>query len=374
MSSNKTLVILSPAFPRNAEETYWVPSQQLMVKALQRNFPQLRIIVLALLYPYESSEYTWNGIEVISFNGNSKRKLSRPLLWLSVRRKLKAIHHATSITGIISFWCGECAFIGNQFAKRYSIRHISWICGQDARKTNKWVRFIKPKANELVAMSSFLANEFFKNHKIKPAHVVANAIDPSTFPAVDTNSKDVDILGVGSFEPLKQYDVFINIIHSLKQSIPYIQALHCGIGKEKNKIEELITQLSLGKNVQLLGGKPHADIIRLMQRTKVFLHPSEYEGFSTVCLEALYAGAHVISFCYPLDHPVEHWHVVHSEKEMVAKALAILQNAKTDYSPIFLHSMDDSAKEIMQLIEPDTAKKENKHGDYVNTSHGQAYK
>jgi hypothetical protein len=88
-----------------------------------------------------------------------------------------------------------------------------------------------------------------------------------------------------------------------------------------------------------------------MQRTKIFLHTSNYEGFSTVCIEAMYAGAHVISFCYPLDHPVPHWHVVNNAEEMTAKAIELLQDAGTAYEPVLLYSMDDSARSIMKLFD-----------------------
>ena len=88
-----------------------------------------------------------------------------------------------------------------------------------------------------------------------------------------------------------------------------------------------------------------------MQQAKILLHPSSYEGFSTVLLEALDAGAHVISFCYPFDKPVPHWYVVNSRDEMTARAIQILLDPNTEYKPVLLHSMDDSARAFMNLFE-----------------------
>ena len=350
MKNKKTLIILSPAFPENEAADYWVPSQQLMVKALKKNYPGLHVIVIALLYPYSCARYTWNGVEVISFDGTHRRKLKRVRLWYDVWKKMKSIYQENEVIGILSFWCGECAFIGNYFAKGRSLKHFIWICGQDARSTNNWVRFIRPKKEQLMAMSSFLMNEFYKNHKIKPQHIVSNAIDPGMFHAMPGATRDIDVLGAGSFEPLKQYDVFVRVIKDLSKEIVALQARHCGIGRERKKIEAQVMQLSLEKNLQLLGGKSHDEVLQLMHRTNVFLHTSNYEGSSTVCLEALNAGAHVVSFCYPLDYPVSHWHVVKSEKEMTEKALEILQDQHIEYTPILLYRMDDSAKEVMSLI------------------------
>jgi glycosyltransferase involved in cell wall biosynthesis len=88
-----------------------------------------------------------------------------------------------------------------------------------------------------------------------------------------------------------------------------------------------------------------------MQRSKLFLHTSRYEGCSTVCLEALYAGAQVISFCYPFDHPVPHWHVVSDAEAMIAKAKELLQDPDTSiYTGIVKHSMEESAKAVMELF------------------------
>lgn len=351
MKGNRTLIVLSPAFPENEAATYWVPSQQLMVKALKRNFPELNIIVLATLYPYKISEYEWYDIPVSSFNGTHRRKLKRIGLWKDISGKLKSIYSTKSVIGILSFWCGEFAFIANLFAKRYSLPHYIWICGQDARKLNRWVKFIRPGEDQLMAMSGSLVNEFYKSHGIKPKYIVPNAIDPSTFPEQHSTQRDIDILGAGSFEPLKRYDLFTSIVKSIQETIPGINVFHCGIGREREKTEALIEKFSLQNSFRLLGGKKQEEILALMQRTKIFLHTSSYEGFSTVCLEALYAGAHVISFCYPLSYQVPHWHVVTTAEEMTTKVLEILRCRQPDHSSILLFRMDESAKMIMSLFD-----------------------
>jgi glycosyltransferase involved in cell wall biosynthesis len=349
-TDDKTLVILTPAFPANESETYWIPFLQLMVKGLKQNSPELNIIVLAFLYPEREFTYRWNDVQVISFGGMHKNKLRHFLLWLKTWKALKNIHRQHRIIGMFSAWCGECAFIGKYFAKKHSLKHISWICGQDALKTNKWVRFIRPHSNELVAMSPFLTREFYKNHGIKPDHVIPNAIDPGMYVHNAKAERRIDILAAGSLVPLKQYDQFVEVVSEIKKSGIPIQAMHCGDGSEKERLESLINNLDLEKNLQLLGSKKHEEVIELMQQTKLFLHTSSFEGFGGVCLEALYAGAHVISFHYPLDNPVPHWHVAANKKEMVTKALAILKDQNTDYSPVLVYSMDDSARMLMQLF------------------------
>ncbi|MFI5125168.1 MAG: glycosyltransferase, partial [Chitinophagales bacterium] len=92
------------------------------------------------------------------------------------------------------------------------------------------------------------------------------------------------------------------------------------------------------------------EVLQWMGRCKLLLHPSSYEGFSTVCLEALYSGAHVVSFCDPMIGDVPHWHIVKNEEEMTAMALKIMQDPDTDFSSELIYSMNDSAGELMKLF------------------------
>ena len=80
-----------------------------------------------------------------------------------------------------------------------------------------------------------------------------------------------------------------------------VKAVLIGEGPERMKLQSLITALGLQSNISLTGELSHPEVLQWMQRTKIFLHPSSYEGFGVVCIEALHAGAHVISFVKPMD-------------------------------------------------------------------------
>src|SRR5215208_2814234 len=100
----ETLIILTPAFPKNHLETIWLPPQQILVKELKSQFPQLNIIVLSFLYPYTETEYDWHNIKIIPFDGMHKRKLRRLQLWRNIWRKLNESRKAHNVIGILSFW------------------------------------------------------------------------------------------------------------------------------------------------------------------------------------------------------------------------------------------------------------------------------
>ena len=343
-------MILSPAFPASESETVWVRPKQLFVRKLQEHFPYLNIIILAFNYPLHNQQYLWRGIKVISFNGLHNRKLKRLLLWVKVWRKLRKLHSIHRNMDILSFWCGECALIGRHFAAQNNLRHLTWISGMDAKKENKLIKLIRPREKELVSMSVFLQKQFFKNHHLKPAHTIPIGIDCCEFGLTNCD-RDIDILGVGTLNPFKQYDIFIDVIKNVSDSFPGIKAVICGEGTDRDRLQKLIISKGLEKNISLAGLVPHQEVLGMMQRSKIFLHPSSYEGFGAVCLEALYAGAEVVSFCNPMELQVDRWHIVEESSQMKQKVLELLRESKWEQSRVLLYSMDDTVKAMMKLFD-----------------------
>jgi glycosyltransferase involved in cell wall biosynthesis len=349
IEGRKTLIILTPGFPANEEDTTCLPAQQSFVRSLNKLFPEVQIIILSFEYPFFKSEYLWYNNKTIAFGGRNKKHIFRFLLWRKVWKKLKIINQQENIIGLLSFWCTETALIGKFFARKNKRKHFCWLLGQDARKGNKHVRRVNPTGEELIALSDFIANEFYKNYRIFPLHVIPIGIDPSQFPT-KAHQRDIDILGVGSLIGLKQYDIFIKIILQLKRIFPNIRAAICGKGGEQTTLKSLIISSKLEENVSLLGEKPHHEVLALMQRSKIFLHPSAYEGFGVVCLEALFAGAQVISFCNPANQKIDHWHIVKTEVEMIGKSVELLNSSSTDFTSVLPFPMDNTTKEIMKLF------------------------
>jgi glycosyltransferase involved in cell wall biosynthesis len=347
--NTKTLIILSPGFPKDEADNTCLPLQQSLVKSLNKNYDKLKIIILAFEYPFTKASYKWNGNTVICFNAWKKGKIKKVSIAFSVWRTLNQLKRKYSIVGIFSFWYSYGALIGKCFAKKNTIKHYIWILGQDAKRENKYVRWLKPQPNELVALSEFAANEFYKNHSVLPSHIIPPGIDPSQF-AKKPNERDIDISGAGSLIALKQYNIFIEVIFKLKKIFPGIKTMICGKGIDEKNLKELINSSELNENVFLTGEMQHAEVLSLMQRTKIFLHPSAYEGFGVACLEALYAGCHVISFIKPMHNDTDHWHIVETKEEMVKKAVELLETTGTEYTKVLPYTIDDCAKNIIQLF------------------------
>jgi glycosyltransferase involved in cell wall biosynthesis len=348
-NNQQVLVILTPGFPENESDTSCLPFIQSLIRTINKDFSFIKIIVISFQYPFTSAEYLWNDNTVFSFGGRNKGKLSRRFLWFRVWRKLKRIKAENNVIGLFSLWLGECALTGHRFGKKFGIPHYCWIAGQDAKAGNKFISKIKPSSNELVAISDFIADEFFKNYLIRPAHVIPNGIERELFENV-SYQRTIDVLGAGSLIPLKRYDIFIDCIFQIKKSLPHICSIIAGKGQQSQALEKKIRERDLENNIILNSEMQHQNLLLLMQQSKVFLHPSSYEGFSMVCLEALYAGCHVISFCKPMNRDFENWHVVKTEEEMIGKTLEILTYPAFAYKPVLPYSINKTAEAVLALF------------------------
>jgi len=349
-NKSDTLIILTPGFPEDEADSTCIPPQQIFVRVLKEDNPQLNIIILTFHYPFFSARYQWNGVDVISFGGERKGRIFRKVMGLRVWVELKKINKEYHIIGLLSFWLGKCAFIGSWFAKKYHLTHYCWILGQDAKAGNKYVRRISPKGRSLIALSDFIAYEFHKNYGILPQHIIPVGIDTSLFAEV-MPEKNIDIIGAGSFIPLKQYNIFVEVIKLLKEDFPDIKTCICGDGPEMMRLLELIDKMDLKDNIKLLGRQSHTQVLALMQKSKVFLHTSNYEGFGAVCLEALYAGAQVVSFVKPMNATIENWHSVEDKENMVHVLKHILQNPESEHLSILPYSIHDNAKAAIKLFD-----------------------
>lgn len=344
----QTLVVLTPGFPDGEGDTTCLPERQTLMRELQRSFPGVHFVVLSFHYPYKSATYSWYGMEVTSFNGRNRGRLERLRTWYRVYRQLNQIRRERDVIGLLSFWLGECGFFGTVYARRYGLKHYCWMLGQDARPGNKYFRLTLPRARSLIALSDALAEEVKKNYGVAPAHVIPPGIDRRALKR-EVHERDIDILGVGSLIPLKQYDLFVAVVQAIAAQLPHLKVVLCGKGPEKKALRQLIRQGGLEGIIELVGERPHPEVLQLMQRAKVLLHTSSYEGWSSVCMEALAMGAHVVSFCQPMRETIPHFHIVATEEEMSERVLALLLNAHLDQGPVVPFPIERSARQLMRL-------------------------
>ena len=105
----------------------------------------------------------------------------------------------------------------------------------------------------------------------------------------------------------------------------------------------------MDKIITLAGEVSHPELLRMLQRSRIFLHTSNYEGFGIVCLEALYAGAQVVSFVRVMKTDIG----IHVAKDLddIIRIVDNLLNPEMGYAQHSLpYSADSTVAKFMQLI------------------------
>lgn len=347
MKKNSTLLILIPGFAKNENDSTCIPFSQSFIKTLNKYYPSASIIIIALDYPSKEN-YHWFGNEVRPLNGKKYKGVTRLFKWFKLYRQIRLIHKTTSLLGILSFWCDEHAMIGHYYSKWHKLKHYCWLQGQDAREGNPALKYFRPSADELIALSDSLQEEFKRNYGIVSAKIIPAAVYEEEFPT-EVSERTIDIIGVGSLITLKRFDLFIEVIENIRQIFPAVKAVIIGSGSEKERLENLIKLKRLENTVTLLGELDHKEVLINMQQSKILLHTSSYEGYGMVCLEALYAGCQVVSFVSPEKRKIENWHIVDTREAMITKCTDLLNMNSHIYKKVLPMTIEKITADIMQL-------------------------
>lgn len=104
---------------------------------------------------------------------------------------------------------------------------------------------------------------------------------------------EVAIIQVARLNVLKDHPTAIRAMAQLVTHAPRAKLLVVGDGEERQKIESLIGELGISRNIQLLGTR--RDIPRLLAAADVFLLSSISEGIPLTLIEAMAAGLPCVS-------------------------------------------------------------------------------
>ncbi len=288
------LLWVTPGFAAHEDDTTCIPPMQLLALALRaRGIP---LSIIALEYPFRSDPYHWHGIPVYPCNGRNRA-------WLRWRSHARAgqfaqkIHQQAAITGVHSFWLGQAWALGQQWAKRWQWPHTTTLMGQDVLLANnaRYLRRIGPKdAERLVALTDFHARAMQSEVGILPQTIIPWGIVPLDEPVPDAGARPIDVLGVGSLLPVKDWAQWLRTVAEIRKEMPHLRAVLVGAGPERARLQALCQALGLGDCVVFEGNVPRPNVLALMRQSKVLLHTARFESFGFVLTEAASAGCAVV--------------------------------------------------------------------------------
>ncbi len=330
------IVFLTPGFATSEKDSTAIPALQVFLKSLRKSLPNYKMTIIAFQYPFSNIKYNWNSIEVIPLMGKNKIH-KKPYTWYTALKTLKKIHCENPISTIHSFWIGECSLIGQKFASKHKLPHITTIMGQESVKKPLFYRLLNPQRTILVSLSENHMNDI-KTTLGLPSQIIPWFIEPDEFPEIDTSS--IDILGVGSLNKVKNYESFINIIFDLKKIYPEIKAEILGSGILHSHLQNKIDKLKLQNNVTLTGLVSRETVLKKMSKSRILLHTSDYESFGLVFSEAHFSGMKIVSKNVGASKSSAHWKVCNSDIEMTDACAYFLLQSQVK-KRILLHSKKD---------------------------------
>lgn len=338
-------MFLTPGFAKSENDSTTIPALQVFLKSIRKALPNATLTLLTFQFPFTKKKYHWNGIQVIPLNGQNKR-LKKLWTWKKAAKTLKKLHKKQKIATVHSFWIGECSRIGQQFASKYNVNHIVTVMGQDASVKNSFAKDLIGTNAKIVTLCKNHQTALTKTYNI-PSSIIPWHLDVANFPQLQENT--IDILGVGSLNTIKNYPDFIDIIANIAKTHNNLNVVIIGDGILRNSIETKIKNLHLENTITLLGELPRTEVFQKMAQSKILLHTSIYESFGFVFLEALYAGAHIVSYNVGLAKPASHWHVGYDIHQLTDACKSILSRENEQKKRTVLSSETETITAYLSL-------------------------
>jgi glycosyltransferase involved in cell wall biosynthesis len=345
----KHFLFIVPMFPKNEEEDHIMPFITQFTKqfAYQKN---VKIDIISLLFPIGNSYAVNEQITVYPMGSGYLRTYKFIPFYIKAIRKAIQLNRENKYTGILSFWYRECALIGKFTSLLIRKKQIVWMLGQDVKKDNKFIPFLRIKKQNIVMLSAQQRDLFYKNHGIYIDKIANIAIDRALFPELNKNIRTIDVLGVGNLGAVKNYSFFIDIVAELKTEFPDIKVAICGDGEEREKLLQKIEHLQLQDTIILKGALSHQETLLQMNNSKVFLHTAIAEGAGGVLHEALYSGCSVVSTIAIEDTENLDCFYYSQNKSEIAKKIAYYLKTNIPHPRVEKFKMEDSVNLLFDLL------------------------
>jgi 1,2-diacylglycerol 3-alpha-glucosyltransferase len=354
MKPGKHILILTPGFAENEADKTCIPMLQGYLLSYAAHFPEDTLSVIAFHYPFAKRNYKWNGISIYSINGRNRPIPWRFLTWRRAIDQFKRISTIKNVDVIHSFWLNECALVGQYLAKKKKVRHISTSMGQDCRPENKYLRFLKLKDIFVVCLSAFMADLLLQTTLKKADSIIPFGLKPIS--DIPIYPRQIDIMGVGSIVPVKNYGVFIDIIKALLPEFPELRCMLIGNQPDREELMLVKKSISLAnlENHVILRGQVEPELVMdYMRRAKIFLHTSLYEGQGLVFGEALACGMHVVSFDVGHTYP-EKTYICKDKDQMIDTLRKLLYQKLLSFEPVMHETMKDTSDAYHHLYHSKT--------------------
>lgn len=163
-------------------------------------------------------------------------------------------------------------------------------------------RYIASFGSTVISVSSTTSTRFRKEFGRHPDCIIPNGIDTANLNSVSPSPVKSDLIFVGRLIKEKNARLLVQALSILISDHPDIQLIILGDGPERDMIRSQVRDLSLERNVTIIGFLENHDVvITFMKSSKVFVLPSTREGFGIAALEALGCGLPIVTINHPAN-------------------------------------------------------------------------
>lgn len=131
---------------------------------------------------------------------------------------------------------------------------------------------------------------YFNSFNEVPVRWQHSGIDPVFFDTVVDRVRSYDVISVGSFVPIKNFDLIVKIAFLM----PNAKFIMIGDGLQKNLIEATCRSQAIS-NITFVGHLTPSEVAQQLRNARIFLSTSFAEGTPTALLEAMACGLAVVT-------------------------------------------------------------------------------
>ncbi len=151
------------------------------------------------------------------------------------------------------------------------------------------IKKIVENTDLVVAGSNSTMDSLIKNYKCKNIVLIPNGIDPVPS-IIEKTAKKYDIIYMGRIVSIKHLEHLLEAVLIIKKKMPNVSVVIAGEGPLKEKLISLTDKLGINNSVKFIGNITEELKYKFLASGKIFVLPSEREGFSISSLEAMGCG------------------------------------------------------------------------------------
>ena len=170
----------------------------------------------------------------------------------------------------------------------------------------KLITKLLSRADTIISPSEYYINEAGVLDKYKDkAVVIPNGINVEDFDVPYSKEECREklalsfseriLLCVGNLEPRKGLDILIKAMPKILKNVQDTKLVFVGNGVMRNELKKLTERLGIVKHIKFVGFVDKSEKVLYYKSADVFVHPSMYEIFGIVNLEAMACGVPIVA-------------------------------------------------------------------------------